>query len=450
MKKTLLLGGSLLAFSGLALAEEKLIEFYGILDAGVGYQSHGLPANSSFAPSVNDYNAMLGTNPNVTGRTSLLNGPLSDPRVGVKGHRQFESGLRGSFNLETGFNLPTAQLNNHAKAEADNSGPGATSSSVALASSNNADSSLNGQIFNRSAWIGLGYKDWGDLRLGRNTAFTFDALTSLDPVMHAQLFSPLSFSGAAGGGMGVSNNLRQDNSLKYLNARGGLSYGLMYEFGNGTGVAQQGSGLGAMIGYKTGSLKLNATYQKATDAIKTSNSYTAGDISIKAYNTVGYLLGAEYAVNSNLNVKAGYEAFTLKAASDAVNLSNFGSSLYGYQIGSTTSTALTSATNLSYTGNQQTTRVLFFGGDYKLSEALKVFGGYYVIKPQAYTDSSSHMGVTNTYASVLLDYMVDPQTDAYVGLAHQSYSNTTDGAASPNNGAYAANNLMAVGVRYKF
>ncbi len=94
-----------------------------------------------------------------------------------------------------------------------------------------SNSSLDGQLFNRQAFVGLSSTQYGSIAFGRNYNFIYDVVTNYDPVLQAQTFSALGSSNTIGGGGGISEDTRVDNSIKYKINVSGVNFGALYKFG---------------------------------------------------------------------------------------------------------------------------------------------------------------------------------------------------------------------------
>jgi len=408
------------------------VELYGILDAAVGTVNHSLSTDPNFPASVNPVSVTkTSVNNSVTG---MFNGGISDSRWGIRGTEDLGGGLKAIFTLESGINLPTGTVNNAGASLANNS-PTATTVS--------ANSSLNGQLFNRQAFVGLSDATFGTIKAGRNYASFYDIIVAYDPVQAAQLFSPLGFSGTYGGGSGVSENTRQDNSLKYSNNYGDFNYGVMYKLGGVAGKSSAESGYSVNAGYNANGFGIQAAYQAYTDAIKGANSTTAGDVAVTNYNTTGYMIAAKYAFG-DATAKAGYESYTLKAPTDT--LATLGlSSYYGLPI---------AATSTNFSTDSQTTDILWVGGDYNFTPAFNLSAGFYDVAPKASGDCTIVAGkVTkgqcdgNIYEySLLADYHFSKRTDVYAGVLFSQYK----GNQYPSIVDNTSNYIYAVGLRTKF
>ncbi len=418
MNKKLIGMSMLLATSG-AYAQSS-IELYGVLDAAVVHVEHSLSADSNFPATVNPVSATK--TPVNSSVTALANGGIQDSRWGLRGSEDLGNGMKAFFVLESGFNLPSGGLNNAAGSLAANRN--STSGTVS------ANSSLDGQLFNRMAIVGLSDSNLGSVSFGRNTTPIFDILTTYDPVQDAQLFSPMGFSGTIGGGGGVSEDTRVDNSIKYTNKMGAFNVGAMYKLGGVAGSTSAQSGYTLNLGYDNGAFGIQGAYEAFTDGMKVSNSTVAGDINVTSYNTSAYFLAAKYKMG-DATIRGGAERYTLKQPSDAFTAT----SLYGYTIG----------TGTNFASAMQTTDVYFVGGDYNITPAFNVSAGFYDQNAKQSADLAQKDGNIYTY-STLADYHFTKRTDVYAGLMYSTYK----GAQYPSTTYNTSNYIFAVGMRTKF
>jgi len=444
MKKSLL---AILAMSSVAsVAHAADVEVYGILDAAIGKDQHSYSIDSQFPASVNPYSAVKTS---VLGSaTGMINGGISDSRVGVKGSQDLGNGMKAFFTLEEGINLPTGDVNNGAAALAANGGANAGTSAAAA-------TSLNGQMFNRQAYAGISDEKLGSLRVGRNYAPMFDIAVAYDPVQNAQLFSPLGFSGTIGGGGGVTEDTRVDNSLKYGNKFGAFNVGGLYKFGGVAGHSSAKSGYALNAGYEAGDLGVQAAYEGFNDALSGASA-SAGHITtslnpannnqvdVTAYNTSSFMLAAKYKLNDKATAKVGFETFTLSKPTES--LATATTTYYGQTVASLT----------NFAGANRTTQILWIGGDYNYTEAFNLAAGVYNVSTKQsddYTATSATNAVAKTgqasssatYLSLLADYHYTKAVDTYVGLLYGNFSGN-----GFSTGYYTTNYTTAVGMRYKF
>jgi GBP family porin len=434
-----------------AVSNDKVhVDFYGVLDVAYGTVQHSLGINSQYAQSINavsptpikasaaDTSAGTQAPSTVSG---LFNGGLQDPRFGFKGGLDLGNSWNAFFTLEEGVNLTTGQVNNSAAALAQNGG---------VATSAATGGSLNGQLFNRQAVVGLSSDKLGSIALGRNYAPIYDVVSTYDPVQFAQLFSPLGFSNTYSGGGGVSEDARVQDSLKYSNKIGPVNFGALYKYKGTVGDSTAKSAYAFNAGYVEGNLGIQAAYQVFNDALKGSPGLSANTVAVSAYDTKAFTIAAKYKFNDAFKAKIGFETYTLSAASDSIG---------------TTASPLTT---LTYYGQSiskvtanttiapQKTNIAFIGGDYNFTEKFNLAAGIYDISLQQSADYTPNAGTTTAktgqasgdqrYYSLLADYHFTKALDSYAGVMYSTYS----GNANPSASYYQSNQIIAVGTRFTF
>jgi GBP family porin len=426
-----LIGLGLLVSANGAFAQsvnQSAIELYGVLDIAVGRVANSLSANGEYGSTVNAYQPTKATIN--TSTTAMINGGIQASRWGIRGSEDLGGGLHAFYTLESGFNGQDGALSNSAASLAQNS-PKATSVS--------SDGSLDGQLFNRQAFVGIADSNLGSIAFGRNYNPIYTAVTDFDPVQQAQLFSPLGASNSIGGSGGVSEYARLDNSINYKNKFGPVSAGILYKIGGIAGNTNAQSGYAFNLAYDQGTFGIEAVYESFSDVLKASTSTIADDINVTNYNTTAYFIAAKYAFGQ-ATVKGGYESYTLKAPSDT--LSSLGvTSLFGYSIGNAT------AASANWSGADQTIGLWFIGGDYGFTPALNLSVGFYDQRARASDDLKQLDGNIYSYAA-LLDYHFSKRTDAYTGFLYSQYKGANYSApfAADNNN----NSVVALGFRTKF
>ncbi len=435
------------AFAGAAHAEDG-VQLYGILDVGVAYQNHSYSASDTFPATINNNSSFTqtATTPAAPSITTMVNGPMSDSRWGIKGSKALPNDWSVSFALESGINLPTGQLNNAANSQAVGKN-GSTGTSIT-----NVDSSLSGQLFNRTAHVGLTYANMGTVDFGRNYAPGYDVIGAYDPQKGSQLFSPLGFSGSEGGALGYTEVLRNDNSVKYTNKFGNVNVRAIYKFGNVAGVNGAGSGYGLNVGYEASNFGVQAVVQSYKDVLATSGAtFVAGNpqgVSGTLYDTQGWMLTGKYVLNE-LTLKAGYQSYKRKASSDTA--ATIGSmNEFGYVFSTGTPANLT-----NYVGADKQYKIIWLGGDYNLTSNLNLGLAYYRVDNMAVTafatgaafttGSTASNDAKQNFYSAVLDYNFDKSTDVYFGAMFQNTSGTLAAGVS-----YVSVATYAGGVRYRF
>jgi len=419
----LAIAGSL---SGVAHADPSGITLYGVLDAAVGDIQHSFSVDSRFPASVNPFSPILSDTSGQTGKSlsGMFNGGIQDSRWGLRGSEDLGDGMKAVFTLESGINLPTGQLNNATGALAANSQSNGTAS---------AASSLSGQLFNRQSWVGLSDSKLGTLTFGRQYQPIYDILVTYDPVQLSQLFSPLGFSGSFGGGVGVTDEMRVDNSIKYSNTIDGFNVAALYKLGGVAGHNGAASDWAIRLGYEADTFGVQAAYERITDGLAPAQLATAGaaldSVKVNNVNSLGYMLAAKYRVTDAGTLKAGYQRYTVGKPSDPFASLNINSA-FGYPIASATNQA----------GDAVTTTV-FAGGDYNITSKDNIAVGYYLISPQS---SAVQKPSDQRFYSVLFDHNYSKRTDVYAGVDFAQFSGA--GVAAD----YSSNRIIALGMRDKF
>jgi len=88
------------------------VTLYGILNVAVGDVNHSAGGNALFPPTVNPASKVSTKfNQSVIG---MFNGGISDPRWGIRGKEDLGDDRQAFFDLESGFNVPSCNLNNAA------------------------------------------------------------------------------------------------------------------------------------------------------------------------------------------------------------------------------------------------------------------------------------------------------------------------------------------------
>src|SRR5579859_2368655 len=258
----------LLGLSSAAHADDSVsvngVTFYGVVDLGVGYQTHGVPTNPTSSQG-SDYLVSKVSNKSIW--TMAPNG-LGSSRIGIKGADDLGDNWTGLFKLETRFSPASGQLSDGLHALSAQNG-------VALKNQTaSTDSSSAGQAFNGQAYVGISNPTYGTLTFGRQQSLQLDAFGTYDPLQGAFAFSLIGFSGTAGGD-GSSEDLRLDNSAKYLVSYGPVRGALMYQFG-GT-VSRNDIAYAGDLGVDLGPLSIDGVYTYKKDAVIAS-SLTAAQV----------------------------------------------------------------------------------------------------------------------------------------------------------------------------
>lgn len=228
MRLSLLTLATLAAFAQGAHAQSS-VTLYGRVDANVTYQDPGSAASVNAGGPVGE--AVVKLNDGAT------NG-VGGSRWGLRGTEDLGGGLRASFVLESGFSV--------------DSGAGSSDG-----------------LFNRQAYVGLGKKELGDLRLGRQQTLTRELDLAVADITAE---SELSVTEAVAAGRPLFQNFgsRVNNAVQYLSPTlAGFQVRALVAAGEGDRARQQGLSLG----YAAGPLKAGLVYEAYADGPAADGSF---------------------------------------------------------------------------------------------------------------------------------------------------------------------------------
>jgi predicted porin len=437
------------AFVGTAFADDSSVTLYGTIDAAVAniQKSFNFDANM-----VAQGNPVL--NHGQQSATGMFSGGLTPSNWGIKGQEDLGGGAKAFFQLESGFNIGSGALGNAALALSRNTAD--TGPAV------NADSALNGQLFARGAWVGIGSGELGSIQAGRNTSFLLDDIVQTDPLMGSYAFSPIGYSGVYGGG-GYTDDSRVDNSLKYKLSISDFSLGVLYKFG---GVAGANGAQGAYqinLSYVSGPLGVYGGYAKFKDGSSLAGN-GAGGLTATFADTDAFLLSAKFSLDSTgTTIRGGYEHETYKDPSNPTQDLAI-TSLYGIGI--------TGTNNVFPFASNKQLNVYWLGVDQDLGSGFMVMAAIYHVSQNSYnsdsTSATTHLagtpkacpsaggsncsGTTN-YFSLVGDYRFSKRTDTYLGIMKTTASGGMGFAYQPTStlpDQAASNRIIALGLRHKF
>jgi predicted porin len=438
MKKSLIALAVMSACAGTAYADDSSVTLYGILDAGVYTLDHSSNFNNAgFVTSIPAYG--LAFNQGAVSRaTGIMNGGESASRWGIRGSEDMGSGMKAFFQLESAINVSNGTL-----------GTSALANTVRTGVSGAADTSLEGQLFGRSANVGLSDSTWGSLAVGRVTSLQLDMIGRYDPV-NAQMFSPINFSGAYGGG-GVTDNGRVDSALKYIGKWDAFNLGLIHKFGGiaGAGSAQQVNEVN--IGWEQGPFGVQLAYTMANDTTKLDNNgttiagvdtpYAGGGVGVTWVNTRSWQAAAKWQATTPLSLKLLYERYQVANPSNpAADLAQ--TTIYGYAIAHTSVTAFNGFPD-------QVFNVYVAGANYDFTGAVRGSIGYYHITQNDYSNGSTtaansgKLAGTDNYFSMMLEYKLSKRTNLY---AAGMYNGKNGGIANAANGTTIPTLMTPTGV----
>ena len=437
MRKNYMFAAAAVALlAGGAAKAEDGITFYGTVDVGISYDTHGQP-NTTVGSTSSDYLVSKGGNKSIF---TLSPGGLSQSSFGLRGAQDLGESWTGLFRLETGFNPLGGNIVDGGRSLVNQNGVPLKNQSAV------DDSSQNGQAFTKAAYVGIANDRYGTLTAGRQNTLQADTISVYDPMLGSYAFSVIGFSGAYGGN-GSTEDLRWDNSVKYLGAYGPARLGLMYQFG-GT-IARNDTGWAVDLGGDYAGLSVDAVYSHKKDLVSGASLSAAqlasilpggslASLGLSPSNTISgtvsdndaYSFAAKYKWDP-LTFSGGYQY--MRFANPSSPLANGAVDLGGY-------TLLTN--NTSFTRNK-IVQISFVGVRYAATSKLDLATAWYHVDQNGFA-ASSPSGSENAF-SLMADYHFSKKFDAYAGLM---YSQVIDGLA---NGYLHNNNIdPTIGLRYSF
>ncbi len=439
-KKLIALAVALLGAAAGSAQAQTSVQIYGNLDAGFGYSNHTLSSSPT--------DGATGTYPFANAKgdkswTGMINGARSASLLGFRGEEALGNGLKAIFGLETGFALPTGQVVDFQRTIANQ---GAAQTTV------NGDSSLNGQLFGRQAFVGLSSATLGTIKIGRNYAFGYDILGSYDPQGLSPAFSPFGYYGGYAGG-GFTQDQRLDNSVKYTYANSGFNAGAMFQFGQQAGSFQAGSEWQLTAGYDAAMWGVQAGYSKArdsllagpsglTETLSNGSQIISDTLKVTAADTSALILAGKLKLNP-VTLSLGYERIkTQNPSNPSYDTTADITNINGYAVSSISTTAF----------NNPRKQDMFFGGaKWDISSNWDLNGAVYYLRQQDYTVGgcpavlASTCEGHSTFYSLTTDYKFSKRTSLYAGV---SYNKLSDGLAV----GYLndSNTFVGTGIRHSF
>jgi predicted porin len=417
------------------------ITFYGRIDVGVTYETHGVPFNGAYP---NGVETLISKNSNRS-LTSIAPNGLGQSFLGVKGIEPIgASGWSLIFNLQNGFDPYSLQRANGPKSLVENNGTPVEFQSA------NGDSSRAGQMFNTVAYAGISHPTFGAVTVGRQDSLVLDGLGRYDAMGAAPAFSLIGASNVVSGA-GDTENARYNTSILYRVPVGPFRLASLYQFGgydqgNGSNGAFQ-----AEVEGDFGGFSFDAVGSRVKDSVSLSNfgefplppGVGLNGLKATLSNKTAGAVMARYAYNI-ATVFGGFEYILFQKPSDAYP-DGF-TTLGGYTVlpGYVNSTAYT---------NNKILRALWTGVRLDIRDDLALAGAYYHYDQNDYNTSACTEGGlsasschgTENAVSAMIDYRPIRRVDAYAGVM---WSQVTGGLASGN--LYRVNLAPTAGVRVQF
>ncbi|MFB9124088.1 porin [Paraburkholderia dipogonis] len=351
------------------------VTLYGVVDTGIAY-IHNSGGQSS--------------------QWKMSSGNLSGNQWGLKGTEDLGGGLTANFQLESGFDLGSGQLQN------------------------------NGREFGRQAFVGLASTQYGALTLGRQYDPVTDLLQPLTADNYSGLFAP------PGDIDNYDDSARFNNAVKWTSPSwAGVVVEAMYAPGGVAGSTGSGQTWSAAAAYNGAALSVAGGFLHADN----------GNTGLSTRGTAT----ADSFFNSSVN--AAY------ASARSINIARVGGQ---YVVGSVTAGAAYSYTQYTadasslFTGSEHFQNGSVFAS-WMVTPAFELIGGY------NYTRSGGNSSATYHQGNLGVDYLLSKRTDVYLAGAYTHASGQNGaGDAQAVVGSYDVDAgkqsqlLAIVGLRHKF
>lgn len=432
------------------------VTFYGTVDVGVGYQTHGLPASDYFPQGLSYLTQKYNREP----LWQLAPSPLGTSNIGFRGAYNIASDVKFIFQVEAGFNPYTFKLLDGPKSVLENVGRPLNQQTAY------GDSARAGQLYNSLGFLGFATPAYGALTFFRQTALSSDTMFAYDPLA-STAFSGLAVTTSTTGA-GVPRTQRSNTAIKYKIEQNGIRAGLYYqvggyEYGNGSnGIVQ--TQIGADFrNFGPGILSIDGIYSYAKDAFIIGNgggtvspdgtplTFPPQALGATISNNTAWIGVAKYAIG-DLSLFAGYEFLKYGAPSQVATRLEIEDNIWF----NTTATSGTAYSGLPGSGRSKHVQIMWIGGRYALTPDVDIAAGvYHYIQNDFFvatatancsipTARTQCAGTMNT-AAALIKWRFAPKWETYFGI---QYSELNGGYAS---GAMARNNLdPTVGLRFRF
>jgi predicted porin len=427
MKVSVLALVGMSAIAGVARAEGSF-DIYVVLDDSFAHIEHSLPTSDVHTFGFNSYNI---PGEDQAGRWAVVSGSEQMSRYGLQANETFSNGLSGFFKLEGAMNTASGQIANNGRSVLNNANQLSTISSA---------SSINGQAFSRAQYVGIAAPLFGSIEVGRTVAFSTEQVSEFDPLHASGLYSPIGYSGTIGGGLGITENARLDNSARYDNKIGDVSFGVQYKVGqsDSSEAADVGSVLEGMLAFRGGPLSVEATGSESRNTPALSYKLFTNDVGLRVSDTYGFMVAGKYELTPKAALYVGVEHTAQTTPSASNNWNTQITSYYNMPIAG----LVTAKAYASTWGNAPIT-VVWVGGNYTFTQAISVDVGYYNVNNGGNNHNDQY---TNQQFATLPDYKFNDHFDVYVGVLIAHYTGPYLTQSLPISLA-AGNVLYGIGVR---
>lgn len=445
------------------------VRFYGTIDVGFGYQTHGAPFSPFFVTGASYFLQKMNRSP----MWGLAPSGLSQSNVGVQIKEPLAPGWSFIAQLESGFDPYSLEFANSPHSEFKNINVPVNQQNT------NGDSSRGGQFYNSLGFVGVSSDTYGTLTFFRQNALTSDGVLAYDPMGGSYAFSPIGFSGTVAGG-GDTQNAKYSTSAKYRVNIGDFRLAALWQFGgydlnNGSKGAFEGQLGGDIRNLGPGTLSVDAIVGYNKDAVNlglagaptNAQGVPIGTmlpqiLTATLSNNTNVMALAKYTVD-RLKLYAGYEwvqfappsdPFTIAGSGFTDNAGDFvclGCNAFGTNINNT-------AYSASAGFKDKVLQVFWAGARYSITDTVDVVGAYYHYDQNNFAASAANLAACNISAtnknychgtmdaaSAMIDWRFAPKWDTYIGTFFSQMNGGLD------NGFLARNNLATTaGVRFRW
>lgn len=418
------------------------LTFYGTVDMGVGYESHGAPFNGNIISGVEEL-----IRKNSTGSRWLATpGGLSQSNIGLKGLETITPGFDFVFDLNFGFDPYSLTAANGPRSFVDNNG-------VALASqTSNADSSRAGQFYNGAGYAGISSTNFGTLTFGHQNSLELDGVLAYDPMGASYAFSVIGWQGIAVGG-GDTEDARL-TSVKYRTNVGNDWFrvgALVQTGGYGLNNATQSS-YGVQVGKdfdagRYGRFSADAIYTNDKGAVAAGtlsaaqNALYPNTIAATISDDQSFMLLGKYTYDK-IRLFAGYEYIDF--ANPSSPLTSGFTSISGIFV------AFPAISQTAYYHDEHL-QIMWTGARYAFTTSIEGGVAYYHYDQNSYgktyctNTSAGTCAGTLDAASFNVDWKFAKKFDVYAGMM---YSAVHNGLASGY--IHSSNFAPTAGLRFRF
>jgi predicted porin len=424
------------------------VRFYGTIDVGYGYQTHGAPYDKFYGPGVTYFPNKV----NSGAKWLLSQSALSASNVGVQIKESLGGGWSFVGQLETAFNPFSLELNDGVSSVHEQIGIPYTRQTA------NGDSANAGQFYNSQGYAGFSHDTWGTLTFGRQNTPMVDAIRSYDPLGGSYAFSLVGYFGATGGG-GNTENTRGTTSVKYKVAYGDYRLNLFGQFGGyDEGNASKGAfygDIGADYRVGPGVLSLDVIGGFTKDSINEglSGNFTNlnPQLSVTLSDNTNVMVAAKYSLDK-LKIYAGWQWMQFANPSDPITGAGNGfTDMTGFFV------PANQISNTTY-NKEKIMQVVWAGARYSVTNSVDLVGAYYHYDQNNFASGATNPGLcaassglatscagTQDVASFLVDWKFAPKWDTYIGTMYTKLNGGLDSGLQVNN-----NWSTTAGIRFRW